>query len=416
MKRAVNIARVVPPLLAGVVLLGAAGVVARNRTAAPPPAPAAALPPPASEETLARQYAIVSLAAKQRPNDAVRALEAGALAGDMGRAQEALDWFRKAAALDPKLLPAITGQGQMWMQLGRPGPAVPQFRKALRLSPDQPQILLELARAYSELRDFGEALRTAQQAEKLTPSDPAVFRALAQIHAETLNPDPAFAAITRACELEPDNPENWVTRGSLLLRSGRYAEAETMIRRALALAPADATANLLCARALVEGRKTPEADREAFGLLARARLSEPDDPEMLRIQGEILVRAGQVPLAVGLLRQAREAAPEDSRVLLALGQALVRSGKTEEGVRITSQSQKLGPRGVSFLDLENLARTDPTPSVTLRLARLDRRQKRHDAAIHALERALRRTPGAAELRKELAVARREAGDGSPGAL
>jgi tetratricopeptide (TPR) repeat protein len=390
--------------LAVVVLLVAVGVVAGSRregattyTAVPAPLLAAS---PAAVPGWITPLAQAEEMARSNPANADLALEAGSVAGDEGRYEIALRWFQKAAALDSRLLPARTGQGQMWMELGRPGRAAEAYEAALKLAPEEPELLLELTRAYTQLRDFQSALRHVRAAEKLQPESAEVQRALANVYGEILNPETSLAHATRACELGVDDPENWAGRGAILFRLRRYTEAQQDLYRALALAPAHVGANVLCAKALIEG-KAPDADRKAFALLARARTVDPTYPEALLVQSQIATRAGQLPLAIGLLRQAREASPRDAAILLALGQTLVRSGKTEEGVRLVSDSQKLGPRGVAFLDLEELARTNPDPSITERLADLYRRQGLTDSAIRVLERGLKRRPASQRLRKKL---------------
>jgi Flp pilus assembly protein TadD len=365
---------------------------------------------PATNTITAEQsaaYDSAALQARQRPSDPDLALQAGSLAGNSGQYRAALEWFQRAEKLKPNLLPAITGQGQMWAELGRPGMAAEQYERALKLAPDEPQLHLELARAYSRLRDFDPALKYALKARDETPSDPQVYRALANIAAELEQRDNSIQYITRACELGAADAENWATKGALLLRYGRYPQAEKALKEALRLNPAHVAANIFYARTLIEGRKTAQSDREAFAALARARLVEPRNAEALLHQGQILIRQDQVNLGISLLQLAREGSPRDPRILLALGQALIRGGRGEEGVLLVNQSQQLGPRAVSFVDLENLARQNPSPALADRLASLYQRQELFDSAIWVLQRALKRTPGDARLEAHLREIKRE---------
>lgn len=357
----------------------------------------------------------VALAARQNPRNAELAVEAGGLAGDQGQYEEALRWFGRAERTNPRLIPAITGQGQMWMKLGRPGLAVAAYEKALKLAPDEPKLILELALAHTFLREFAEALAYVERAEKVAGENAETCRARAHIYAGNMETTRSLEYAERACRLSPEDPENWVTWGNLLLGNRKYADALEPLRRAISLDSAHVAANVSYARALVEGRKTAEADREAFDSLARVRTLQPTHSEALLLQGQILIRAGQTQLGTSLLRRAWEQSPRDSAVLLALGQALVRSGKGEEGVRLIREGQKIGPRGVSFLDVEDLVRKSSDPAVVERLAELYRKQEMYDSAIRTLERALRRSPGEARLQRKLEEIRAElkrwSGDG-----
>lgn len=386
-------------VLAGVVGLAAAGGVAyfirqggtQSPTplamspaitdAVPPPTPSAASPLAGSELTGAE------VAALQNPRDAELAVTAGGEAGNAGQHARALAWFQKAERLNPRLLPAIVGQGQMWMELGRPGLAARKYEQALKLAPNETGLLLEAARAYTQLRDFDSALKYADAAQRLAPTDETAWRALANIRAERLGTDDAIAAIDKACELAPREAENWATRGGLLLRARRFPEAEASLRKAVSINPGHAAAAQLLAQHLVDRMKTPAADREAFAILAQLRLADPSDAQAALLQAQILTRANQSADALSLLRQARLMDPRNPTILQALSQALVRSGKNEEGVRLSAEAQKLGPRGVAFLDLEELVRKNPDPALVERLADLYRRQELYDSAILVLERA-----------------------------
>ncbi|MCC2671547.1 MAG: Tetratricopeptide 2 repeat protein [Armatimonadetes bacterium] len=392
----------------GVAGIGGAWWLAARQPAPTPPALSPAVSAVPQDHTLALGHAEV--AARQKPDDPELAVEAGGLAGDQGRYREALRWFEKAQRRDPKLLPAISGQGQMWMALGRPGRAAAKYEQALKLAPDEPRLWLELARAYLMLRDFPQALHAAEAAEKLAPANPQVHRAKALVYADVMAREQSRQSAQRACELQPDDPENWATLASLELRNNGFDAAETALKRALALDPAHTSANLLYAQVLTNGRKTPAAEREAFAILARLRVLEPGNPQALLQQAQILLRAGQVPLAVSLLQQAREAAPRDSAILLALGQALGRTGKVEEGVKLTVQAQQLAPKGVSFTDLEELVAKNPDPVLVMRLADLYARNDLPDSAVHVLERAVRRAPGNEALRAKLVAVRARTAD------
>jgi tetratricopeptide (TPR) repeat protein len=363
---------------------------------------------PSPEEDRWPELSRALFAVRQSPKNAELAVEAGGIAGEMRQYRQALGLFERAETLNPNLLAAVTGQGQMWMALGRPGKAAKCFERALRMAPGTAPLLLVLSRSYASLRDFPEALRLGHEAEKVAPSDPEVYRTLSLVYGELVMTDESLKHAARACELSPKDPDNWVLQASQLLRGQRYQEAEKALKRALDLDVALVPANLYYAQALIDGRKTTAADREAFGHLARVRLVEPNNSQALAMMGGILSRAGNTRLAVSVLRQAREAAPTDSQILIALGQALIKNRQGEEGVRLVTKGQQLGPKGVGFLDLEELVRKNPDPKLVLRLVDLYERQQMTDQAIHVLESALKRKPGDAMLASRLASLRARA--------
>lgn len=398
--------RRVKPLLVGTTLVGlvaAGGVAAWKLRPANKEASTASLVIPSPEEDRWPELSRALYAARQSPNSAELAVEAGGIAGEMRQYRQALTLFERAEKLNPTLLAAITGQGQMWSALRRPGRASKCYERALKLAPNEPSLLLALARSYVALRDFPAALRYAQEAEKVAGGDPDVYRTLSLLYGELVMGEESLKNAARACELSPKDPDSWVLQGSQQLKGQHYAEAEASLQKALALEPANSAANLYYAQALIDGRKTTEADRIAYAHLTRVRMVDPNNAQALAMMGGILSRAGKVTQAVSTLRQAREAAPNDSQVLIALGQALTKNRQGEEGVRLVTKGQQLGPKGVGFLDLEELVRKNPDPALALRLVDLYERQEMTDQAIHVLEKALVRNPNHPRLKARLAV-------------
>ena len=398
-------------------------VTLAQRTTPPPPQAA-------RSEALVQALTRATIAALQSPEDPHLALEAGRLAGDLGRYEASLEWFTQAEQLDTGLIPAITGQGQMWSAMGRPGKAVQAYERALRQLPDEPRLLMALARAYTDLRDFGAALKHGHEAEQLGADDPAAQRLLVDIHLEVLEGEKAVQHAERACELAPDDAESWQTKGYALLQGRRYGEAETALRRALELDPGHPLANIYLAQALIEGassspggaagsdasRSTEAADREAYAVVSRTLTVDPYHAAALLLHGQILVRAKEYPLAIAALRRARESSPRDPDILRALGQALIRAKKPEEGARLVRKSQQLAESGVSFSGLEAQAYNNPDASLDLRLAELYMRNSRYDSALHVLARAQQRAPNNPEVRDRLAVVRKQVAAVAPGGL
>src|SRR5439155_16208542 len=145
---------------------------------------------------------------------------------------DALAAFQDAGRLDPRMVPAFLGQGQLWLKLGRPAKAVEAYAGAARLLPDQPLIELELASAYMDLRDFPSAQKHAERAEKLDPKNPEVYRALGVIYSVTGDLTSTERAGKQAIALDPRDVRNWIHMGSLYVTVHRQQEAVPCFRRA----------------------------------------------------------------------------------------------------------------------------------------------------------------------------------------
>src|SRR5208283_5304510 len=120
-----------------------------------------------------------------------------------GRAEEALEHFQKALALQPESATFHNGLGNALYQKGRMDEAIIQYQKALVLQPKS-------AAAYEYL---GEALFQKGQM------------------------DGAIIQYQRALEIKPDFVEAHNNLGSSLLQMGRVDEAIAYYRRAIELQP-----------------------------------------------------------------------------------------------------------------------------------------------------------------------------------
>jgi tetratricopeptide (TPR) repeat protein len=102
----------------------------------------------------------------------------------------------------------------------------------------------------------------------------------------------------------PTDPRPRVLYGSVLLRAGKIAEAETQLQAAVKLAPEDAMARIRLGSALAQQRRFDEA----IPHLERAAANLPDDPGPHRMLGEIYAAQGKDVLAIQHLGRALQLA------------------------------------------------------------------------------------------------------------
>jgi Tfp pilus assembly protein PilF len=110
---------------------------------------------------------------------------------------------------------------------------------------------------------------------KLSPATSALV-AQARKQANSGAYEPAAVTLERALRIEPENPLLWIELGHVRLSEGNGAQANSMGRKALALATGDTQAQAsswrLIAdslRALQRNQEAAEADRKAAGLSPR---------------------------------------------------------------------------------------------------------------------------------------------------
>ena len=119
----------------------------------------------------------------------------------------------------------------------------------------------------------------------------------------------------------------FLQRGGALEQAGRWAEARTMLERAVALAPAEAVAlNYLGYAQLERGENLPAAR----AMLERALKLQPHDAAITDSLGWAYVRTGDVARGLPLLERAARAQPADVTIQEHLGDAYWQVGRRYE--------------------------------------------------------------------------------------
>jgi predicted O-linked N-acetylglucosamine transferase (SPINDLY family) len=159
---------------------------------------------------------------------------------------------------------AARGQGQT---------ALEAFDAALQLGGEDFATLYHRARLLRSLRRPADARATFQRALALEPDNVDARAALADVLLELGDTDGAISSLEAVLAHRPDWADALYNYGLLLKKRRRLSEAESALRRALALSPSHAgAARLLGGVLLGQGRTA-----ETLELYATAREHAPDD-------------------------------------------------------------------------------------------------------------------------------------------
>lgn len=124
-------------------------------------------------------------AVNQNPGDAAAVRRLGQMYFDVGKWEEALDWFVKAIHIDPKDGLAHLYCGVARRQLGDHENALNHLKEAEFLAPDYLDPKLELLRLYADTEDEAAAKELVTAVETVAAEDGPSLWALADVCAET---------------------------------------------------------------------------------------------------------------------------------------------------------------------------------------------------------------------------------------
>lgn len=165
--------------------------------------------------------------------------QAHAYLGSVTAGAEGVEHLAKAKALmarlpqaEQQLITAMHAQ-----RAGDPVTARAAYAKVLELAPGAWRADIALAKLANAQRDSAEAIRRLDHALTIKPDLAIAYNDLAYAHAAQREWEPAIAAARKQVELMPKEANPHDTLGEILLRAGKYDEAEQEFLATLALQP-----------------------------------------------------------------------------------------------------------------------------------------------------------------------------------
>jgi tetratricopeptide (TPR) repeat protein len=232
----------------------------------------------------------------------------------------------------------------------RGGTSVETAREAVRTAPRSADAWRRLGVA---LREAGEEEEEAEEAELAAISasvEEPRLRAAALALVDNALPvaEPLLRAHLRE---KPTDVAAIRMMAELAGRLGRLADSETLLRRALDLAPAFAPARANLATILHRQNRTVEALAELDLLLERGE----DNPGQQNLRAAVLGRLGSYEEALALYASVLEKLPNQPKIWMSYGHALKTVGRQQEGVAAYRRALELSPTlGETWWSLANL--------------------------------------------------------------
>jgi Flp pilus assembly protein TadD len=149
--------------------------------------------------------------------------------------------FGRAVETDPTDAVARNEFGVYLARSDETDQAIEQLSEAVRLSPQSAAFHENLGRAYRKKGQAAEAEKELSEAARLSGNDAMVWTALGHLRAEQKRFDDAVAAYRAAWNLDPTGEEAASGLSSALIDSGKTAEAETVLVKALEGSPKGAS-------------------------------------------------------------------------------------------------------------------------------------------------------------------------------
>ncbi len=291
----------------------------------------------------------------------------------LGRPDEAVTAYRKCVAVKPDVFEANLNLGLI-LARSHGGDAEQVLRDATKLKP-QNHPDEGLARAWFALGQVVEetkpddALAAYREAARLQPSADALL-AIGQLLDYKKDYDGAEKTYREAQRLDPSGTDAVIGLANLYMRSKRFPEAETELRKLVATKPEDAVLHIQLGRVLAAAGKTDEGITE---LQAGLKLGA-DDRDASRDLADLYSVAKKYGDAEPLYRKLLSTQPNDGDTHAALGKCLLAQRKFPEAQEELMSAVRLKPDlGAAYGDLAVAANENKDYQLAIRA--LDARAK-----------------------------------------
>lgn len=260
----------------------------------------------------------------------------------MGRREDAIAAYRKSVSAKPEVFESNLNLGLALAESGQPD-AEQYLRAATQLTPVS-NVAESKKRAWMALGHWlepgkpEEAVNAYQQAGLLDPKDTEPHL-LAGSVLEKLHSADAEKEYQQALALEPQSPEALAALINLYMRGKRFGDAEGLLRKLVAITPADAGAHFQLGRMLAAQEKTQDAITE---LEAGMKL-DPNDVAAQHDAADLYIDAGKFAEAEKLYGALVASHPNDPMFHNGLGRALLREKKYADAERELLRAVELKP-------------------------------------------------------------------------
>ena len=260
---------------------------------------------------------------------------------DDGAFEEVVAMLQQVVREDPKVIDAWFMLGNVHAKVGRAREAIEYFKRALALKPDDEMAVVNLANAYRQIGRDDEALVGFRRFLELDPKNSQVRYATAEILLDRGQLPEAEQQLRQALAIEPKLAAARNALGVLALKSGDVTGAEREIRQAIAEKPDVRLAHFNLALVAEERGRTDDAAAE---YRKEIELHPNASYKAWFNLGKLYAQAGARQGQIDAYRHAIESNPSFAEGHLYLARLYLDLGRNlDEAVRLARRGIELAP-------------------------------------------------------------------------
>jgi tetratricopeptide (TPR) repeat protein len=310
--------------------------------------------------------------AKEQPHNAqAQLLWAEALLRNACYAQ-AETAARRTLTLDPNSLSAHLTLAEALYHQGQAGKAGVEYALCTKAHPNSLRALLGLGQVALDKKIPALSVEVFGKAVKLVPTSADAWIGLGKAYYnQSLDLSSALSAFETARKLAPDRTDFYSAYADALRAQARYAEAEALLRKRLAVAPNEAATYYFLAVTLLSYDVTPARQTEAEVDLRQSLKLEPQGVSVVSRLGRLLAEEGRYAEATPYLESALKVEPYDAAVAMALAHSYRGTGRLPQAQATEARIAAITRYSTQIKQLEDDLKIHPlNANLYLQMARL----------------------------------------------
>jgi tetratricopeptide (TPR) repeat protein len=291
-----------------------------------------------------RAERLLARATERDPGDAEAWVALARLYETSGKLSQAEEAFSRSLEQDADNREVLLSAGRVALKQGSATRARAYFDRLLSLS-DDPELTVRVAFAFLASRETAAAAEVLDTARRNTTHEPRISYYAGLVHERRRHYAEAAAAYGEVPETSELFEEVRIRRAGCLSRVGGHAQALEIYQQALKDGPEDAALWVQYARAVERGGAPAQAEA-----LLREALARTPSAELYEALAATRQRQGRPAEGVAVLREALAQRPRDEALLYALGGAYEQQGQVEGALAQMRAVLRLNPDNASALN------------------------------------------------------------------
>ena len=239
---------------------------------------------------------------------------------------------------------AVARQAQEDLKQGNYAAACQKLEKSILASPRNPSLWFLLGLGRTQLKELDPAIKAFRKVLEIDPRYAPAYFNLGLLYGYKGDSDQALGMFRRGLKIEPADLGGNHNYAYLLLRSQKYEEAVTPLRRLKAANKSDLSIRSSLVECLVKSGRNMEARNETLEFLAIPEAAENEKFDLAKV----LFENGDLDSAQLILEHLVASSPESAEARGRLGLVLSRKDQFEKAARELRMAVHLAPDSAEY--------------------------------------------------------------------